>query len=769
MWLAWVAAVPILCAIDLGFGLGPPDFRPTVWDWVLYGGGSVLIVVLCEYLTSSPELPTDATATITSVDELTSDWKILEEWLRSDQPANNDLLGNLRIAQQLAEYLMIQGGTIGLIGPFGGGKTTVIAWIEKEVDRIRRSDQPEIWFAKESCWGFEDSGSAVRQILSRTTEVVGRHADCFMLRSLPESYRKTFSAGGDWLRTLADLVVGSTDPIEQFNHLSEVLESVNARLVLVIEDLDRTTSTRFDRQEVLALLQRLRVPSKRISFILATAQTSAANIDFAKLCDRMEILPDFGADRVASLIEAVRSRCQNEFPLVGVIGDENPWSHTRTALLSRFDMVTLPDAAARLLRTPRALKHALRRTYQAWQVLYGEIDLDHLLALNVLRHGAPEAFDFLLRHWGQLHDDPRTWQSGQEHLGAIQRRLTEEWNLVTRQAGWDVRAGMAMLTFLLPSAGEYLGEQRGIDQRRLQGICDHRYWLRGINEEIDSSEARDQTVLQDIANWRASPNANSPLIVGLCASDDYVSVWERFARGSFSSDAALPLVLADQLIERFRTPYGARIHVANGRVDPASAFIAIWRYANRNLQRGEEAHNWLERQVRLAMPMSLALVNDLYYYWASAQYGIIRPEVRAYIRRVIFEVARGELRTGEDLLRVSHPEFAYGIYQLVFPPDSEEEVSEYRGLPHWEWLGRIMIEALRTNPARLARDIGHLISNRRRADPPTIDTFEVDRDLLTGFFGTAASEAINLIASARNSFSGVDRSFLEQIIHSAGS
>lgn len=599
-------------------------------------------------------------------------------------------------------------------------------------------------------------------------EAVEQRADCFSLRSLPEAYRKTFSAGGDWLRTLADLVLGSTDPLDQFRHLSETLDSVNARLVLVIEDLDRTTSSRFDRQEVLALLQRLRASSSRISFVLATGQTSARDIDFAKLCDHIEILRAFDAGMVSTLMGAVRSHCLNEFPHLVTSRDGNPWLRSRYMLLSRLDIVVLPDAAALLLSTPRALKHALRRSYLAWQVLHGEVDFDHLLAVNVLRSGAPEAFDFLLRHWHRFHDAPGGLLQGEhDHIARIRERLTAEWRRVTKDVEWDVRACQAILVYLLPPIGEYLGERRGIEQQRLQGIDYQRYWLRIVNEEIGPHEVRDQIVLQDIADWRASPRMASPLIEGLFASEEYVGMWEHFAPGLFGHTPGLILELAEQLLARFRTPRGARLASAAGHFELHAAFAVAWRYAHRNVLRDDTSRDWLERQVRAAMPSSLALVNDLYYYWASVEGGIVRPEDRAHIRRIIHELARGQLRSGRDLLSLSHPELAYGVHNLVFPDDSNAEPSELRGLPHWDWLGPVALDALRANPARFAREVGLLISNSRRGEQPWISLHEVDRKLLEGFFNSAATEVMDLLASARESFVGADRDFLDQLVRSA--
>ena len=100
---------------------------------------------------------------------------------------------------------------------------------------------------------------------------------------------------------------------------------------------------------------------------------------------------------------------------------------------------------------------------------------------------------------------------------------------MTRDVEWDTRRGKAILIHLLPSAAEYLGKEGMANGGRLQGIGHRRYWLRIINEEIYPDQALDQTVLQDIVNWKMSPTTTSPLIVGLCAGGDYVKVWEHLA------------------------------------------------------------------------------------------------------------------------------------------------------------------------------------------------------------------------------------------------
>jgi hypothetical protein len=260
------------------------------------------------------------------------------------------------------------------------------------------------------------------------------------------------------------------------------------------------------------------------------------------------------------------------------------------------------------------------------------------------------------------------------------------------------------------------------------------------------------------------------LVTGLLASESYAGVWENFAPTLFRQDPNIVLKLADQLLARFRTPQGARRSDPEGIVGPAlpdAAFLAMWRYANRHIERGELSRDWLKRQVELAMPSSLALVNDLYYHWASANYGIVRPQDRAYIRRVILKLAREQLQIGEDLSRVTHPRFPYSTYQLVFPPDSDDGPSECRGLPDWDWIGPVVLDALRAEPARFALEAGYLISNSQRRDRSGFPNYQIDNSLLVGFFGSAAREVVNLLVIAKENFTGRNREILEQLVQSA--
>ena len=774
---------------DISFGIDSESIQPSVWYWLVFGLGPFAPFILVRYL-SSPSRQVSSQSTLPETAQpINFDWQTVENWLRSERPADDDLLGHRRVAARLAVFLSEGNGSIGLLGPFGSGKSSVIGWMKieaerlhkygltsdgttrsvadekEEVERLRKDKLTELVFVEQSCWGFEDSASAVQQLLGKAVEAAGRRVDCFSLRSLPEAYRKTFSAGGDWLRTLVDNIPGTNDPQAQLCDLADKLESVNARLVFVIEDLDRTTSSRFDRQEFLAVLERLRRASDRLSFVLAIGETTPG-VDFARLCDRLERLPEFTGETVMQFVATLRQQCGLAYP------DDRPmaadmcqWNRSSSMILRSYGVISVEEAVSRLLRTPRSLKHALRRTNEAWSALHGEVHWDQLFAVNVLRYGASEAFNFLIRNWDQLCYDPTKFQSQPIREQTVARIFTA-WQKSTREAEWDLRAGATLLLYLLPSAAAYLHETT-THQTSLQGVHERRYWDRAVMDHLDSAHVPDQTILRDIAAWRNRPCADSALVSGMCGSAEYCGRWQAFAYWQFGQDSIAILTLAEHILERYRTPEGARVNVGEdfGSHLPDYAFGSIRRYATDTLHSDHSMYEWLQQQIRLALPVSLPLVNDLYYWWANNT-RMVRTEDRDTIRTLIHRLVREFYTTGSVLIRALHPVQHYALYQLVFPPDQNVPPSPFRGVDEWAWLGPVMLEALRTGSHAMACEVAHLISDRQdMGNGATI--YQVNQLSLACFFGSHIPEVIRLLADARDRLTGNDCALLDQVVMSA--
>ncbi len=745
--------------------LGPDGFRASIWEWLAYAGGSTVLVSLYHWFTAPapPPLPPEPTGGDVPLDELAKDWPTLQRWVSEENPADGDLLGNRRVADRLAAYLVSGGGTVGLVGKFGSGKTTIVRWLKARLDRHNRDgNRPSMWVCEVSCWGFEDPAAAVQHILSRAVAEVGRHVDCFSIRHLPEAYRKTFSAGGDWLRNVLDLLLGSADPLDQFRSLSGILLAVEARLVVVVEDLDRTSSTRFDRQEVLALLQRLKEVD-RVCFVLASGQTSARDIDFAKLCTHIELIRSCDVRWSMAVLRAVRTHSQAAHQDVAVgRTDEDPWDPVIYSLVESGDRLSLPTAAAQLLDTPRTLKHALRQTHRAWGTLHGEVRFDHLLAANILRHGAPGAFDFLLRNRGRLlSTSPRA--GGEDRTEAAFAALKEDWQHTVRDVPWNPQSALVVMALLFPQTARLHGNRGYVDQSvQPQGVSEERYWLRVVNEEVDPRDVRDQDVLRDATAWLKAPVHDAPLVSRLCAGGPYVKVWESYAQPFFTDQESSILLLGEHVLGQLLATREAE---ASGLKAEEGA-DAVRRIARRLLGEGRRL-SWLAARLNQAMPISLLLALEVHSRWADPQVGIGSIEDQQELRRVLHEAATAQFTSGELLLRVLHPQVPYDLFWLVYPPRESGAEQPLRGVEHWGWLGPAILDALRLNTDRMGARVAYLISDPQPTDHPAIRVHRVSRDRLEGFFGKDAGDVVRLLAQARDRATGDDRQVLDQVVRSA--
>jgi hypothetical protein len=208
--------------------------------------------------------------------------------------------------------------------------------------------------------------------------------------------------------------------------LGEVLRTVGARLVVYVEDAERAGAD-FDPQHVQRLLVMLR-ETAGISFVLAT-DPKLVRFDFAKVCDHVDVMPQPETQQVRGLLHALKEHCR----AAQVIGPMACKDILDTGPDDFAHLLQVPGnesmrAITELLDTPRKLKSLTRRIDRIWVSLQGEIDFEEVIVTTVLREGAPEVFDFLVRNRDELRRDTnhrvRTdWESalsGKPQRGAIQ-------------------------------------------------------------------------------------------------------------------------------------------------------------------------------------------------------------------------------------------------------------------------------------------------------------------------------------------------------------
>lgn len=768
-WLAALLAWIVVAVLDVLGGFDSDGYRATVSEWLKYGGGSLLIVgwysgqwsEIVRRFCKPESQQIETTECITLQDIENAPWEEIEAWLESDAPAMYDFLGNQSVAHRVSFRISAGTRSVGIVGPFGAGKTSIVSWVK---DRLARHEVGgrKYFVCHHSCWGFESSASAIHDMLGSAVSRLSAEIDTFQVDSLPESYRQTFSASGDWAETISNLVLRNPDPMEQFSRLSDLLGDIGGRLVFIVEDLDRNETRNFEIQEVLAFLERLKQFSN-LSFILTGGLSSSQRIDYAKLCDHIEYLRTIQPHHSSRLIERVSQRCLDNtvFPHVR-LGDPNrnyEWNPLSGLLMQDYTEFSLPQAVASLLNTPRSLRHALGRTFSAWRTLHGEIDFNHLLAVNILRFGAPECFQFLMRRWDRLHCPPNQHPAfGRARIEGIRRAILDDWNHTIQNVEWNPTAALRVMEFILPGTEYWLvdSSRSGNPRGGQQHVSEERYWIRAISEEFDGDDVRDQEVIRDIQAWLDAPGTATELVSKLTSSPRYSDIWENLAGGFFANRRDDILLLCEQLIRRILSEQGSS---ASG---DSQGFGHTWRFAHQKVANQEANSSWLQSRISEAARVSLKMTNDLWYYYGSRRLFFIRHEEMYRLRQHVLDSVRACVPDGESLIARLSSNSSATLFQLVFDPGHDERPI-LADVQSWTWLSPMILDGARRKDVAVIANCGVLLGGRIAGR----ERMAVDTEVLDQFFGDDASELIDILESMIDQLPEGDQSLVKNVVGAA--
>lgn len=610
-------------------------------------------------------------------------WSEFKEWLDSDTPAQFDLLSNYSVAVRIKRVLDNGCGSIGIVGPYGSGKTSIVNWCEGLLER----ESNQVILSKHSCWGFATSAASIHSMLDDALSRISTRVDTFHIRSLPDSYRQTFSAAGKWVSHISRILIGQRSPLKQFGRLSRLLDDLNLKLVIVVEDLDRNDSKSFDSQDILACLQQLR-QFPNLSFILTGGLVPAARIDFSKLCDHIEHLRPLTSGQSGEFVKALRDRCLDRgvFKYDSIVDPaENIWESERWMLISEYDDVHPPEAVARLLNTPRAMRHALGATYDTWSQLFGEIDFDHLLALNVIRFAAPEAFSFVLEHWRRFRKYPSDYIRSNRQLDLVSEAIQKEWQQIVKNCEWDAKAARTLIDFILPATPVWIDGKSHTETSRRQGLHRERCWQLAIIGDRIEGDVLDQEVIRDAQQWRGDQNPQLPLVRRICESQTYAGRWEYWYQKCPVGDSDDLLELSNQVLTRILTLEGVEAS-ANSQ-----GFHTVCRVAKSTVPQMESNAQWLLDRIEQAAKVSLRMVIDFLYYWVAARDAIVRDEDRQGVLSRTIKILQDNL-THRSLSRIVPANKPYIFRDLVYKQSWMGQMSVEP--ERWAWLGKVLVDAI---------------------------------------------------------------------------
>jgi len=237
-WLAAIIGTLSVAVFDVSCGLALTGYRATLVDWVLYGAVPFGLTAIyyseptaiisfvrawtsgwfCQAKSESVSLTRNDGSSSKPDGEDQIPWAQVEAWLEAERPAQHDFFHRLPIAQRLNTLIDEGVRSIGLVGPFGSGKSSIIEWLLNDL----RTNSKFI-VIKHSCWGFETSESAIRDILDSAVGEISQTVDTFDIASLPETYRNTFSSAGVAASSFSVILLSRKDPIQQLWDLDQIL------------------------------------------------------------------------------------------------------------------------------------------------------------------------------------------------------------------------------------------------------------------------------------------------------------------------------------------------------------------------------------------------------------------------------------------------------------------------------------------------------------------------------------------------------------------
>jgi hypothetical protein len=427
-------------------------------------------------------------------DNINFDMKI---WLEKEIPIRNkdyDFLGFHayvdRIITLLTKRDEKKSNQVVIRGDFGSGKSSLCRLLE---EKLASQHDKKFIFCYADGWGREDSSFA-GQILEIAVETLSEHTDCSSLIGVPENYTNALNGSGlNSIIAAAQLFSSpqKSDPEQHLRKIDGILIAIDSHMVIVLEDFDRGPKPSKAIGELGSLLERTK-NLKNIHFVLCMKRDRSTIID--KICTHVEDLHQISSESSEKLIKKFLVFIEKEYP-------------PATLKIESTNYHFMPETNP-LIKTPRALKLALRRTFTAWQNLKGEIDLIDLLHFNILRLCQPESFLFFLDNFKTLNFmKGETAQNREELKRSLDTKL-ERLNLADYEMVGvkllinSIFSDPYLVLNITPSAQAQLNRfERAASTRNMQRLVNAgntNYLNRAISEFIPKSELKDQEIINAI-------------------------------------------------------------------------------------------------------------------------------------------------------------------------------------------------------------------------------------------------------------------------------
>lgn len=659
----------------------------------------------------------------------------MSRWYHTDAAitsVDDDLFDYEAIAQRMARRLVHeQASAQALLGRLGVGKTTVRYFVEEYL----REHYPKapLTFVAVELWAYETPRAAVEGILRSVVERLSEHVNTSQLNGLPTAYAKAIATATGLAAWIPSVRESTATPFELLEQLDDIATVIDQRIVLWVEDLERfafgnpaAKVAEASEMERLAPIRALLYGLDRLrSITVVTATTDLfQRFDLEKIARYVERIPAIPYRVARQIISHARTQWMDEAPYIDPLGkqarDKFGWDEQDQTLSFGFlldSINSLAVAVATLAATPRALKQGLRRCNEAWQHLRGEIDLDDLVAMSMLREAAPDAFAVVENSLEDLRGVVlRTRRQERNPIVEFEKTLTD--------LGLEERIRQAVL-FIVKHVFD---KKSALRPQGFHSSNHTDYWRRFLSLPELSEAERDQIVLQVLRS------KDDKAIVTLLSDPERSRAVEDFAQ----------VLSPKRLVALFLPLVEARLNEnpatwAEDRYPPG--LIPYWRMLRDRagaLDMDALVQN-IEKGLEIAAPTNLALLEEIVHWMATSSrelVDLLPSSARTRIKQRSRELLQ-DTYTGKPDLLATHLKNTFP-YTLVWLCWGLERIraQQTRGQPFegWPQFASTLLQALHVDPEAIATQIApFIVRDHPRLRGP--ETWEFDREQCTALFG----------------------------------
>ena len=677
------------------------------WLWVGVFG---MVIVLTAF---------DHEGVSTRVSEKDSDgteYEQLVDWLQDDREITTpegDRFGHDEIAQRIARRLTDTHGespTIAIVGPLGSGKSTILRLVEHHL-----KPHPSYQMLVISLWPFDSAEAAVAGILRSVIRSLGDHVNTLAVSGLSERYITTIEhVAGRW-GILARYLRSESQPEDLLDSLSEIATAAGVKIVLGIEDMERFSGAGESTSDEIAFREAERLgPIQSLLYLLdrcdsisvIVADTSLrSRVDVGKIARFVEHTPRLEPEYEWRQIAILRSTCLKD-DVIDPASEEYrkvlspPKEGTPLDLWLWRILDTEPriqEALGLLLNTPRNFKAALRLTWETWEHLRGEIDIDSVLVISSLRVSRPDVFALIDKHIDLFR---RGFQEpmADRHEGRSEHPVRVKLDAMMKQEE-DEHLGnavKAVVEFVCPAT--FLKHAHEADHVKCpQGLCINRhvdYWQRYLALPDMPREESDQGALRAINAWRHFEEND---LLKRMLDNKGASQIETFV-GQFTTGELCRLLveIVQSLREQSAAEWEHRSH--------APGVKAVWRMMHERRPRSGKLADVLELLIREITPLHLPLVHDIVYFIASAGRNVsslMDSEDRTSIHATLSDAFGASFPAGSsDRLLVAMREGSPYVVKWILGELAQQQIKNNHGQAKekWEGIADVLLEAAEYSP-----------------------------------------------------------------------